>query len=1292
MRILGVLCVATAVSVHESKVLQERLLEEQLLAKSPKPLVIAEMLIALAGTDAGSVNKETLGSEALARKAQSAMQAIRKRVDSERHMMWKSLEDAYHAVENCIMEKERAASLLADVEVEASQTEVDKMADLDKMASDHRSCRMEEDSARAALTGCQTVASRGAICDPLQEAHQAQKKICNDAQILLEEKACRLASKSTICDERVKCHEEQTKAYLAAKEKAELHERQLRKEEHALVQIECILSAGPGSYADCKDLLQTPRSATVTASGKVIQDPVSLIEFPKPPSAKACLGSDEAKNLLTSFFFGLPQGAPAQACKCCADNAILMDISTAQDEKDFHWKLPSGVLSGVPIYSRAPRMDVALNEEVGNEEVDNAVQTVKFLFNISNLDYSKLMGNHSVLANFRTAMKDGIVSALPLGHTEEDIKLVLQPHEQGVSVQASIMPQNKAATASVKQAMKEAADVVALTNRIKAIAGIKSASTGDIKMQVSHAPAKHFQLVTPCAKPAEAPPAPAQLPTPCAKPAQAPPPPPTPCAPRLLREEITTPAPCAAKKSAPEEVAAPPKPVTIISPDRPCPNMRGRYEWIIMFPPGTKNSVLQQMADEFPSKDQYKGHPNEKGLPVIVTWATQDELAVALHKVPGATYVEQVADLDGSPEKNEQADGDSPLPWGLDRIDSEGEPDGHYLAAGPDGGRGIHVYILDSGIRTTHGQMGGRAIPTLEALNAKPRACSSTDIDCAADKNGHGTHAAATIGGSTVGVAQGAWMHAVKILNDQGKGNTANFIIAMDWLLVNAERPAVIYASLRGAGTVQESRAVKDAIDAAVDAGMTVVVGAGDDNKDSCLESPAYVPSAITVGATKDDDEMDIGSNYGNCVDIFAPGWKVKTADSSSDNSYALVSGTSMAAAHVAGAAALVLGVWSNDTTKEVHDELTNNAFDGILDSIKSGSPNKLLSVSFVLNVFPIVIGPSQFGTSHELEQTGATKFRKKCVTVSKEVVCPINSGDFGQRLGFDEFRGSFNITVEGNSVCATRVDNIVDDFLPNDKFSNSKNDGGGWTLNLVVLCNLKDSIPPTDKWVFEKYGEKEKPQGTMCAGNSPADRQSLYYASFADVKSGDGAEVCESLCKSRYGCKGYSYEPQRICEVWLHPINSFSHAPTDYKVNDGMKCMRYLGRGTSGSGSIRAAAVPKSCLAVSENNALIVTSCDKSSTSQQLAWAGVGAIAVPSNNCFSVSPTQVEGADVRLSPCTPGADSQQFAFEGSGVIRFAGGPSKEQEWCLNMDLEKNNTQVKVQKCDLANPNMQFFF
>merc|ERR1719454_2515895 len=166
-------------------------------------------------------------------------------------------------------------------------------------------------------------------------------------------------------------------------------------------------------------------------------------------------------------------------------------------------------------------------------------------------------------------------------------------------------------------------------------------------------------------------------------------------------------------------------------------------------------------------------------------------------------------------------------------------------------------------------------------------------------------HCAGTAGGSTYGVAPSAQVRSVKVLSDQGSGSWSWSYSALDWLATGGVRPAVASMSLGGSGTQQ---AMKDAVDAAVASGVTVVVAAGNDNSDACGFSPAYVPSAITVGSTDSRDYRSSFSNYGRCVDIWGPGSSVLSAGHTSDTATATYSGTSMACPHVSGGAALVLG------------------------------------------------------------------------------------------------------------------------------------------------------------------------------------------------------------------------------------------------------------------------------------------------------------------------------------------------------------------------------------------------
>jgi len=250
--------------------------------------------------------------------------------------------------------------------------------------------------------------------------------------------------------------------------------------------------------------------------------------------------------------------------------------------------------------------------------------------------------------------------------------------------------------------------------------------------------------------------------------------------------------------------------------------------------------------------------------------------------------------------------------------------------------------VLDTGVRTTHNDFGSRAIPTLEIVSSTPKECSASDTTCARDVHGHGTHCAGSAGGTTFGVAPGATIHGVKVLSDQGSGATSWIVGAMDWVTRKGSRPAVMSMSLGGKG---QSFAYKTAIDDATSSGVTVVVAAGNENDDACGYSPAFVPAAITVGSTDKRDSRSYFSNYGSCVQIYAPGSDILSAGHSYDSHEATMSGTSMACPHVAGAAALLLSAEPALTPEQVLQTLLSKAISGAISNLKFNDPNKLLYV-----------------------------------------------------------------------------------------------------------------------------------------------------------------------------------------------------------------------------------------------------------------------------------------------------------------------------------------------------------
>ncbi|MEU4624613.1 S8 family peptidase [Actinoplanes sp. NPDC023801] len=267
--------------------------------------------------------------------------------------------------------------------------------------------------------------------------------------------------------------------------------------------------------------------------------------------------------------------------------------------------------------------------------------------------------------------------------------------------------------------------------------------------------------------------------------------------------------------------------------------------------------------------------------------------------------------------------------WGLDRIDQRNRPLSTTYTY-PVTASNVTAYIIDTGIRYTHSQFGGRATPGYDAVG-------SGAVDC----NGHGTHVAGTVGGSTHGVAKAVRLVGVRVLNCSGSGTTAGVIAGVNWVTSNAVKPAVANMSLGGGASTSIDTAVRNSIAS----GVTYAVAAGNSNANACNASPARVPTAITVGSTTNTDARSSFSNYGTCLDIFAPGSSITSAWYNSNTATNTISGTSMASPHVAGAAALVLSRNTGYTPAQVASALTTNATTGVVTSPGTGSPNRLLFV-----------------------------------------------------------------------------------------------------------------------------------------------------------------------------------------------------------------------------------------------------------------------------------------------------------------------------------------------------------
>jgi subtilisin family serine protease len=279
----------------------------------------------------------------------------------------------------------------------------------------------------------------------------------------------------------------------------------------------------------------------------------------------------------------------------------------------------------------------------------------------------------------------------------------------------------------------------------------------------------------------------------------------------------------------------------------------------------------------------------------------------------------------------------TPAPsWGLDRIDQRNLPLNNSYSY-PNTGSGVTAYIIDTGIRTTHNDFGGRASWGTNTTG------DGINTDCTV--MGHGTHVASTAGGTTYGVAKGIRLIAVKVLDCSGSGTTAGVIDGINFATGHhTTGAAVANMSLGG----RFSQALNDAVANSINDGISYAVAAGNDNINACRISPASTPAAITVGATQITDARAYFSNFGTCLDIFAPGVSITAASNASDTATATLSGTSMASPHATGVAALIKSAHPSFTPQQVRDKMVYDATRDVVTNAGTDSPRLLLNNSRV--------------------------------------------------------------------------------------------------------------------------------------------------------------------------------------------------------------------------------------------------------------------------------------------------------------------------------------------------------
>jgi len=411
-----------------------------------------------------------------------------------------------------------------------------------------------------------------------------------------------------------------------------------------------------------------------------------------------------------------------------------------------------------------------------------------------------------------------------------------------------------------------------------------------------------------------------------------------------------------------------------------------------------------------------------------------ERAAIALSKSDRVAFVEQDSEI-------EFAASQSASSWGVDRIDQRALPLNSLYSWGATASN-VHAYIIDSGIRPTHQDFGGRATADYDALTD-----GQNGIDC----SGHGTHVAGTVGSATYGVAKNVRLHGVRVLPCSGNGMVSHLIMGIDWVTANRVLPAVANISITISAP---SSATDNAIQNSVNSGVTYVVAAGNNNLDACTVSPARAPSAIAVGATISSDAKATYSNWGSCVDIWAPGTSITSVGHSSDTATRVMSGTSMASPHVTGVAALYLSANPTASPATVASNLYSTSTSGAITNLDGSSPNRMV-YSWLGGSAPapsparVTIKKRTSGAGAESAPTTAFGYNADNLAAASFSLLPDNQF---VDSNVTEFGSGNQITVTENAVLGWQLTSI----------SCAETSGGGLPNvqnSLVDLANRKATI-----------------------------------------------------------------------------------------------------------------------------------------------------------------------------------------------------------------------------------------